>query len=364
MTRETGWGPASRTVLILAGLTIIVVGLKFASSMLGPIILGAFFAVVSFPAVTALRRRGLPNWAAIAVTCLSVVVVLAFVGIALYSSLSQFSEDLPTYEAEMAEQTERVDSWLQDHGIDASGTLGLDGFTGSALANVASRLIGAILDFLSSLLLLLMLTVFFLVDAGLFVAKGERQLAAVEGRWPALTTLVRDIQRFFAIKSIENAIISGGMVLLLLLFDVPYPLLWGILGFFLSYIPSVGLILACIPPVLLAYATSGITAALVIGIGVTIINQLGDNLILPLMIKKGLDMSLSVQFVSFLLWTWILGPTGAILALPLTMIVRLILTMSNRTNWLAEWLTGSPPDQSSDQHPVETVDEATVVPVA
>jgi hypothetical protein len=52
-----------------------------------------------------------------------------------------------------------------------------------------------------------MLTIFFLVDAGLFVAKGERQLAVVEGRWPALTSFVRDLQRFFAINSVENAII-------------------------------------------------------------------------------------------------------------------------------------------------------------
>jgi AI-2 transport protein TqsA len=343
MAISAGWGPAARTVLVLAGLVIVVVGIKVASSLLGPIILGAFFAVVSYPVVAALRRRGLPNWAAIAVTCLGVVAVLAFVGIALYSSLSQFSEDLPTFEAQMAERTENVDAWLQDHGVDASDTLGLGGFTGSALSKLASRLISAILNFLSSLLLLLMLTVFFLVDAGLFVAKGERQIAAVEGRWPALAAFVRSLQRFFAIKSIENAIIASGMVLLIMLFDVPFPLLWGILGFFLSYIPSIGLILACIPPVLLAYATSGITAAVVIAIGVTIINQVGDNVILPLMVKKGLDMSLSIQFVSFLVWTWILGPVGAILALPLTMVVRLILMMSERTRWLGDWLAGGAP---------------------
>ena len=91
---------------------------------------------------------------------------------------------------------------------------------------------------------------------------------------------------------------------------------------------------------MLAYATSGITAAVVIAVGVTIINQVGDNVILPLMAKKGLDMPLSIQFASFLVWTWVLGPAGAILALPLTMVVRLLLKMSDQTRGLGDWLTG------------------------
>ena len=97
--------------------------------------------------------------------------------------------------------------------------------------------------------------------------------------------------------------------------------------------------MACIPPVLLAYATSGITAAVVIAVGVTVINQVGDNVILPVMAKKGLNMPLSVQFVAVIIWTWVLGPAGAILALPLTMVVRLVLGMSHETRGMADWLT-------------------------
>ena len=199
MAERTGGTSAARVVLVLAALVIVVAGLKLASSVLSPIILGAFFAVVSYPAIAALRRRGLPTGAAIAVTSISVVVVMVLVGLVLYSSLSQLSEELPTYEAQMAERTESVDAWLQDHGIDASGTLGLAGFTGRALADVAARLIGAILEFLSSFLLLLMLTVFFLVDAGLFVAKGATApggrrgtVAGAGGLRPRSATLLRD----------------------------------------------------------------------------------------------------------------------------------------------------------------------------
>jgi AI-2 transport protein TqsA len=142
------------------------------------------------------------------------------------------------------------------------------------------------------------------------------------------------------IKSVENLLISGSMVVMLIIFDVPYPFLWGIIGFFMSYIPAVGLILACIPPVLLAFVTNGATAAIVIAIGVTIVNQVGDHVILPLMANKRLSMPVSIQFVSFLFWTWVLGPVGAVLSIPLTMTVRLILSMSTQTVWLGDWLSG------------------------
>jgi predicted PurR-regulated permease PerM len=203
-----------------------VIGLKFASPVLGPILRGGFFAIVAFPAVAALRRRGLPNWAAITVTCVCAVGVLVLVGLLLYSSLSQFAENLPTYQAQSAERTESIKCWLADHGVDASGTLDLSGFTGSALAKLASKLVGAILNFLSPFLLLLLLTVFFLVDASLFSVMGERQLAT-SGRWPAVASSLHDLQRFLVIKSLENAIITPGLVLLCVLFDVPFPLLWG-----------------------------------------------------------------------------------------------------------------------------------------
>jgi AI-2 transport protein TqsA len=341
MTETTVRGSATKIVLVLAAMVVIIGGLKLASSIIAPILLAAFIAIVLSPAIAALVRRGLSTGLAIATICLSVLVLGGFVGIVFYSSVTQFNDALPTYQAEMAAKSADFTSWLDDHGIDASGTLSQSAFTGASLANVATRLIGWILTGLSSFLLLYVLTVFFLVDAGLFITKGKKQLSTVEERWPALTAFVKNLQHFFLIKSFVNLIVASCMVLLLLLFDVPYPWLWGIIGFFMSYIPSIGLILASIPPVILAFITNGVTAAVVIAVGVTIVNQLGDNVILPLMSRGGLNMPMSIQFVSFMFWSWVLGPAGAILALPLMMAVRLLLSMSPQTRWAGHWLTRS-----------------------
>ena len=340
MTDKAGFGSSTRVLIALASIVIVVLGLKAASSVMAPVLFAGFLAIISTPAITALRKRGLPDWAAITVTCLSVIVVFGAIFVLLYSSLSQFSDELPTYQAQMQEKSASVDNWLQDHGIDTSDASAHNAFNGETLANLAVRVIDMVLSFLSSFLLLFLLIIFFLIDAGLFVTRGERQLASAADRWPAVHKFIGNLQRFFLIKTAENLIISASMVILLYIFHVPFPILWGIIGFFLSFIPQIGLTLACIPPVLLALVTNGPAAAIAIIVGVTIVNQVGDNVILPLMAHDKLNMPLSIQFVSFIFWTWVLGPAGAILALPLTMIVRLCLSMSTQSRWLGDWLAG------------------------
>ena len=335
-----------RVLGALACIAVAIAGLKLASSVVAPVIFAGFLTLVSAPLVDWLHRKGLPRWLAITVTCLSVVLLAGFIFFVLYTSLNQFRDELPAYEAQLAARTASFDSWLTDHGIDTSSAGSLSAFSGESLGNIALKLIDFILQSLSGFLLLFLLIIFFMIDSELIATRGQKQLSAVHERWPAVRGFVRDLQKFFVIKSVENLIISGSMVVLLLIFDVPYPWLWGIIGFFLSYIPTIGLILACIPPVILAFVTNGATAAIVIAVGVTIVNQVGDNIILPLMANKRLSMPMSIQFISFLLWAWVLGPVGAVLALPLTMAVRLVLSMSTQTLWLGEWLSGPVPDRN------------------
>jgi len=349
-----------RVVVVLACIAIAIAGLKFASSVMAPVIFAGFLTLVSAPLVDTLHRKGLPRWLAISVTCLSVIVIGGVVFFTLYTSLSHFRDELPTYQAQMANRTSDIDSWLDDHGIDTSGANTLSAFNGESLGKIALKLIDFILASLSGFWFLFLLIIFFMIDSELLATRAQQQLSTVDRRWPAVRGFVRDLQKFFVIKSVENLLISGSMVVMLIIFDVPFPFLWGIIGFFMSYIPAVGLTLACIPPVLLAFVTNGATAAIVIAVGVTIVNQVGDHVILPLMANKRLSMPVSIQFVSFLLWTWVLGPVGAVLAIPLTMTVRLILSMSTQTVWLGDWLSGPALDPNEIEATV-TPDTTTAV---
>jgi predicted PurR-regulated permease PerM len=165
-----------------------------------------------------------------------------------------------------------------------------------------------------------------------------RLQASVEGNHPRIEQLFivgRGVTRQFALRAVVNLATGTGVTLLLLVVGVPYPLLWGVLTFFLSYVPYIGLTVAMIPPTLLALAESGFGWALVVIAGVVVINVLAENALSPYLMGRGLNLSPTVVFFSFMFWVFLLGAPGAFLAMPLTLFLVAILSTYPEASWLA-----------------------------
>ena len=139
-----------------------------------------------------------------------------------------------------------------------------------------------------------------------------------------------------------NLITGAGISLFLLLLGVDFALLWGVLTFFLSFIPYIGIVVATIPAVLLAWAEYGPAWAILVIIGVMIANGVAENVVAPKLIGKGLSISPLVVFLSFFFWSWVLGPLGMFLSMPLTVIVLLVLESFDETRWLARTVSTMP----------------------
>jgi predicted PurR-regulated permease PerM len=116
---------------------------------------------------------------------------------------------------------------------------------------------------------------------------------------------------------------------------VDYALLWGLLAWFMGYIPSIGFIIALIPPVLMAYAMYGLQTALVVLIGFILINGGVQNFIQPKIMGQSLKISPVVVFVGLFIWGYLLGGIGAIMAVPLTLLVLIIMENFEGTRPLA-----------------------------
>jgi hypothetical protein len=93
----------------------------------------------------------------------------------------------------------------------------------------------------------------------------------------------------------------------------------------MGYIPSIGFMIALIPPVLMAYAQYGIETALIVLVGYILINGGVQNFIQPKIMGNRLRISPVVVFVGIFVWGYLLGGIGAILAVPLTMLVLIAL---------------------------------------
>ena len=121
-----------------------------------------------------------------------------------------------------------------------------------------------------------------------------------------------------------------------------FALLWGVLAFFLSFVPYIGLPIAAAPGVLLALAEFGVGQAVLAILGVIVINQLAEYGLDPILLSRGLQLSPAVVFISFTLWAWLLGAPGAFLAMPITLLLAAMFDTLPETRWLASLMTTRP----------------------
>jgi predicted PurR-regulated permease PerM len=138
-------------------------------------------------------------------------------------------------------------------------------------------------------------------------------------RFLAFSSTVRG---YMAVRSVLGLAAAVLDYLLLVAVGVDYALLWGVLAFLLSFVPNIGFALSMLPPMLLALLSGGWMSALIVFVGYEVINTVLDNVIGPRFVGRQMKISALLSFLSVLFWAWVLGPTGAILAVPLTVLVQ------------------------------------------
>ena len=131
------------------------------------------------------------------------------------------------------------------------------------------------------------------------------------------------------------SIATGGLAgLLCWAAEVDFPLLWGIFAFALNYIPAIGSIIAGIPPVILALLIHDVKHAVAVACGYLVINGFLGNFMEPALLGRRFGLSTVVIVISVLFWGFIWGPVGMLLAVPLTMLVKVALDNSYELRWL------------------------------
>ena len=137
-----------------------------------------------------------------------------------------------------------------------------------------------------------------------------------------LNAMANDIQQYVWITLITGLMYAGVVWVILLLLGVDLALLWALVALVLSFVPGIGFILSMIPPVALAMLEFGPVRAGLLVLLLVVLNSVVDNVIKPRFMQEGFDLGPFVLFAAILFWTYVLGPTGALLAVPLTTAVR------------------------------------------
>ena len=141
--------------------------------------------------------------------------------------------------------------------------------------------------------------------------------------------------------------------------SVPLPLLWGLLAFITNYIPNVGFIIGVIPPALLALLEGGPRLMIAVIVAYSVINFIIQSVIHPKVMADAVSLSLTLTFLSLVFWSFVIGPIGAILAIPMTLLVKaLLLDVDPTTRWMSSLLEGGPAPAEDGDADDDTPDRA------
>jgi AI-2 transport protein TqsA len=309
--------PFVRYLTAAAAIVIVIFALKYASDFVAPIILATTLAILFTPTLRWLEKKGLHTGLALLVMVLGLGGLLVLMIIVLTASLEQLSLQLPVYEELLLQRLDAFATALGSIGINVQHAL--DAFVVDTTAIVKSA-INAVLGLLSNsvaLVFFLFLLFLMLVESNSIAAKFQTRL-----------------------QTGNNLVIQIALTVEFLLFRVDGALLWGFLAFILGYIPNVGLIIACLPAVVIAFILYGWGTALAILIIGIILNAFMDNAVTPRIMGKGLNLPVLLVFLSFLFWSWVFGFLGALIAIPATLFVKTLLQGRQETHFLVVLLSG------------------------
>ena len=321
----------STSILVgLGGATVVAFGLAAIAGIAAPILLALVLTICAHPVRRGLERHGVPRGLATGSVVATVFIVLAAFVFALGLALGQFAALLPQFASQISDIGTRVTDWLAGIGFGTAQVQAVEAsFDPSNLVSVVSGLFGSITNVTVALVIVLTMLILMAADAG-YVPTLLRQLRPSRPMLvEALTNFTSSVRRYMVATTLLG--IAQGVLnaIALVLLGVPGAFLWGLLSFLCSFIPNVGYFIAIVPPTVFGFLVGGWQLALPVIVIYAIVNAVVQSIVQPRVVGNAVALSQSLTFASVLFWAIVLGAIGAILAIPLTLLIRTILVDAN-----------------------------------
>lgn len=320
-----GWlkslAPFAQGLFMLACLTLVLTGLYLAAPLVNQVLLALFLAVMLDPLISRLAQRGIPR----ILSSLLVIVIMLLLIVITIMSLSASAPDL----MQLSRQAPALIAARLQTLVQSLGQMGM-AFTpdellkfvdASAVVRLITTQLSLIPGLLSWWLMVFLMVLFMLYELPMFktLLRASMRNAAL---FMALEEGIQSVIVYVRVKTLTGLL--GGLIVWVIASasGMKFAFLWGVLMFVFNYIPVLGSFLAAIPMVIQTFILFNAQASLLVAGFFVVLNLFLSTLLEPLMLGRRLNMSLTVQLLAFLFWQALLGMTGAILAIPLTFLLK------------------------------------------
>ncbi|MGR0218543.1 AI-2E family transporter [Agromyces sp. ZXT2-6] len=346
--------PSLRTLVLVIAVLAVLAAMWFAREIVAPLALAAVLVIIVHPIRHPLVRRGWPRWLATTVVIAVAYLILAILAALLVFAGYEFGVLVADVLDELEAAAASLGAWLTSIGVgEQAADAAASALDPSVLLDVAQGVSGWLLGFLTAAFFVLAYIIFMAADAARY---GRAERAFGPGIRPTVQR-IRDynssVRRYYVVNASFGAVVAIIDGLALWALGVPAPVVWAILAFVTNFIPNVGFVLGLVPPAILAFVVGGLPLMLAVIAIYSVVNVVLQVLVQPKFVSDAVDLSLTLSFFSVVFWTFVIGPLGAILSIPLTLLFRdVLLDGDPGARWL-RWLSGDArvPQQTPGRDP-------------
>jgi predicted PurR-regulated permease PerM len=344
--------------IIIIGLAVTFIILRELGEIFIPLVVAYLMFFVFSPLNNYLKKKNIPEWGAILTDIFILLVLFGGISSIIINSFSQFGEQLPGYEKKL---DKIISSAAMSIGLNDPS---LTNFHISETLKridykmLAGNLFSSTFSGLGSLLFIIFFFIFVITghkniynaiqkrynhnkSGDQLIGKknkdkpesgddSEEKGKVVQNTFDEITT---QVQRYVVTKffiSLITAIVEGGTVWL---FGIDFAVVWAVLIFILNFIPNVGSLISLTLPCIMALIQFGsFTIPLTLGIILFTLDTILGNYVEPKIFGESLDLNPLVVLLALLLWGYIWGIVGAVLSVPLTSIIKIMVSKSDSPN--------------------------------
>ncbi|MCL1907559.1 MAG: AI-2E family transporter [Propionibacteriaceae bacterium] len=348
-----------RALAILLGLMAVVLaaqGIQPMKSTFAATFMALNVVIVVFPIQRALAKH-IPRFLASLVAGLVAIGILVTLIWSVGWTIARLIRELPKYSIQFNAMINEIVMFAEKYNIDRDAITEeaikrLQGLELSTITSTLGGITSGLTSFLGVLFMIALVLIFMVIDSVGFSERmhrlGERHNPTLA--W-ALSSFAAGTRKYWVVSTIFGIIVGICNWILLMALGVPMAGVWAVFSFVTNYIPNVGFVLGVVPPFLMALLATDPWTALWVVVGYCVFTAI-QNLVQPKFAGDAVGITPTIAVLSLFLWAYVLGPLGAVLAIPATLLVKtLFIDIDPRNRWLNAFIASNP--GTSDQDPIK-----------
>lgn len=316
-----------KAILIFIGILAIII---LASDLILPLIVAAIIAILLDKALQKLKSWGVPNWLAISISLLLMLVVFASLSWLVSSQVSNIAADWPEIKDKATKKLNVLSAWSKSElNYNFNDLIGSDDEILSKVEGFAKVVFVSLMNVLSQSLIIFVYIVLMLLQKKMFMNFFKNMASNSAAMAVILSESSSIVRSYLFGKSKIMVFLFGIYYLGFILGSVPYALFLALFAALFSIIPYVGNLIGGGIAVILSYLYAGGVPAMIV-IGVISLAQLVENYILtPWIIGDETDLNPFITVFGIIILSTIWGTVGAIIALPVIGVLKVIFEHTN-----------------------------------